>query len=222
MRFIIIPLFHAGSQFSFDPLNASTVPGTGAPQRLLLRHRCSAAAPEPSVFSGKPESNKRNWPSSRAVAGVLPLFGWEEWEPRSWRPRPREPMDSLEMVENIRKGFRLPEDCGLSSVLKLVSVVAHSSRVWFIPHYLILGEIVVRVHYSAFQFMHAVLKKKSVLVHYSPPQNKHENQILNHFAVLILFSTCIWLLQPIQTFNCQIKRAFVVQGNSLLAGDALS
>lgn len=70
MCFIVIPFFYTGSQFSFHPLYASTVSGTGAPQRLLLRHRrCSAAALRPSVDSGKPESFKQNRPSALAVAG---------------------------------------------------------------------------------------------------------------------------------------------------------
>lgn len=73
MCFIIIPLFYAGSQFSFHPLYASTVSGTGAPQRLLLRHRCSsvaAAAHPATVDRVNPESFKLNGPSSLAVAGV--------------------------------------------------------------------------------------------------------------------------------------------------------
>lgn len=85
MCFIVIPLFYAGSQFSFDPLYASTVSGTGAPQRLLLRHcRCSAAALElSSVDSGRPESFTQTGPSSLAVAGMLWLLGGRIMAPRT-------------------------------------------------------------------------------------------------------------------------------------------
>lgn len=72
MCLIVIPFLYTSSQFSFDPLYAATVSGTGAPQRLLLRHRCcSAAALELTVDSVSRESFKLTSPSSLAVAGVV-------------------------------------------------------------------------------------------------------------------------------------------------------
>lgn len=48
MSLIVIPLFHTGSQFPFNPLCSSTVSCAGALQSLLLRHHCLFPAARPN------------------------------------------------------------------------------------------------------------------------------------------------------------------------------